>query len=222
MTRIFRLDASIRGEVSVSRALSDTLLNALTAELGDVADVTRRDLAAEPVPASTWGLAANAGFVPEGQRSVEHVEAIAYAQMLADEIDAADLLIIGAPFYNYGVSQHTKAWLDTIITDSRFAPGARPGEGKTAFIVASRGGGYSEGTPRYGWDHGTPWLVRIFHDVFGYETKIIETDLTLAEHTPAMAHLVDVARQNRARAQEVAEEHAKRIAARFADASVAV
>jgi FMN-dependent NADH-azoreductase len=212
MTRIFRLDSSIRGEASVSRTLSDTLLDTLTTELGTPATVTRRDLAADPVPPSTWGLAANAGFVPEEQRSVEQADAVAYASMLADEVDAADVLIIGAPFYNFGVSQHTKAWLDTIITDGRFSPGARPGAGKTAFLVVSRGGGYSEGTPRHGWDHGTPWLARVFRDVFGYETEIIETELTLAEHNPAMAHLVDLAREKLALAHESAEEHGRRLA----------
>lgn len=221
MTRIFRLDASIRGEASVSRALSDTLLETLTSELGDVASVTRRDLAADPVPPTAWGLAANAGFVPEEQRTAEQVDAVAYARTLADEAAAADVLIIGAPFYNFGVSQHTKAWLDILITDPRFAPGAQPGAGKTALLVASRGGGYSEGTPRYGWDHGTPWLVRIFRDVFGYETEIIETELTLAEHTPAMAHLVDLAKENRARAHEAAAEHGKRVAAIYTDAAAA-
>ncbi|MGB3375277.1 MAG: NAD(P)H-dependent oxidoreductase [Microbacterium sp.] len=221
MTRIFRLDASIRGEASVSRALSDTLLETLTSELGDVATVTRRDLAADPVPPATWGLAANAGFVPEDQRSDEQVAAVDYARMLADEVDSADVLVIGAPLYNFGVSQHTKTWLDAIITDSRFSPGTQPGAGKTAFIVASRGGGYSEGTPRYGWDHGTPWLVRIFRDVFGYEIEIIETELTLAEHNPAMAHLVDLAKEKRALAHEAAEEHGKRVAASFADAAAA-
>jgi len=221
MTRIFRLDASIRGEASVSRALSDTLLEALTSELDEVAAVTRRDLAAEPVPPTTWSLAATSGFVPEEQRTAEQVAAVDYARMLADEVDTADVLIIGAPFYNYGVSQHTKAWLDTVITDDRFRPGVLSGAGKTAFIVASRGGGYSEGTPRYGWDHGTPWLVRIFRDVFGYETEIIETDLTLAETTPAMAHLVDVAKDNLARAHEAAEGHGKRVAAAFADDAAA-
>ncbi|MDQ0614794.1 FMN-dependent NADH-azoreductase [Microbacterium sp. W4I4] len=221
MTRIFRLDASIRGEASVSRALSDTLLETLTSELGDVASVTRRDLAADPVPPTAWSLAANAGFVPEEQRTAEQVDAVAYARTLADEAAAADVLIIGAPFYNFGVSQHTKAWLDILITDSRFAPGTQPGAGKTALLVASRGGGYSEGTPRYGWDHGTPWLVRIFRDVFGYETEIIETELTLAEHTPAMAHLVDLAKEHRARAHEAAAEHGKRVAAIYTDAAAA-
>jgi FMN-dependent NADH-azoreductase len=220
MTRIFRLDASIRGEASVSRDLSDTLLDTLVSELGDV-QVTRRDLVADPVPASVWSLAANAGHLPEEQRSAEQIAAVAYARTLADEVDAADVLIIGAPFYNFGVSQHTKAWLDTVITDGRFGPGTRPGTGRTAFLVASRGGGYSEGAPRYGWDHGTPWLERIFRDVFGYETEVIETDLTLAEHTPAMAHLVDLAHQNRARAHESAQEHGRRIAASLTESAAA-
>lgn len=216
MARIFRLDSSIRGEASVSRTLSDTLLDALTAGLDEPAEITRRDLAADPVPPSTWGLAANASFVPAEQRTVEQVDAVAYASTLADEVDAADVLVIGAPFYNFGVSQHTKAWIDVLITDPRFAPGAQPGNGKTALLVVSRGGGYSEGTPRYGWDHGTPWLARIFRDVFGYETEIIETELTLAEHNPAMSHLVELANEKLALAHESAERHGRRVAGALA------
>lgn len=216
MTIAFRLDASILGNASVSRSVSDTLLDTLASELGDRLSITRRDIAADPVPATVWSLAATASFVPEEQRSAEQKEAVTTATKLADEVDAADLLIIGAPFYNFGVSQHTKAWLDTIITDPRFGPGKQPGEGKSAFLVVSRGGGYSEGTPRYGWDHGTPWLKRVFQEVLGYETTVIEAELTLAERTPAMAHLVDLARENLVNAHRAAETHAKRIAAKHA------
>ncbi|GAA4180507.1 FMN-dependent NADH-azoreductase [Gryllotalpicola koreensis] len=217
MSTVFRLDASIKPEGSVSRAVSDTLESAIVSELDDVT-VTRRDIGLNPLPSDAWATAVFAGFTPAEGRTDEQKAAVALATQLADELAAADVAIIGAPFYNWGVTQHTKAWFDLVLTDPRFSAGAETpaGAGKQAFIVISRGGGYGEGTPRYGWDHASAWLERILKDVWGYDVTIIEAELTLAESTPAMAGLVDLARQKLADAHAAAESHGKAVAGKIA------
>ncbi|CAN7173428.1 NAD(P)H-dependent oxidoreductase [Knoellia sp. LjRoot47] len=204
MSTIFRLDSSIRTEGSVSRAVADTLEASIVEAEGVDTTVIRRDVGLHPLPSDVWATSAFAGFVPEGDRSAEQVAAQALAAELADEVVAADVVVIATSLYNFGVSQHLKTWIDTLISDPRFAPGTATVKGKPAFLVIARGGGYAQGTPREGWDHATAYLRRILVDVWGLDLDVIETELTLAEVTPQMAELRDLARQQLAESHEAA------------------
>jgi FMN-dependent NADH-azoreductase len=218
MTTVFRLDSSIRSEGSVTRAIADTLQNAIAAELGDDVTVVHREIGLTPLPADIWPAAAFAGFVPPDQRTSEQARAVALAEELAAEVASADALILGVPLYNWGVSQHLKTWADILFTCADFNAGVVPPRypGKPAFLVIARGGGYGEGTPKYGWDHATDWLRRVLADVWGFQLEVIEAELTLAEGNPAMAGLVDLARKNLADAHAAAEHHGKATAAKIA------
>jgi FMN-dependent NADH-azoreductase len=55
--------------------------------------------------------------------------------------------------------------------------------------VTARGGGYSPGTPREGWDHREPWLRHALTVLGVNDPVFINTELTLARESPAMAHL---------------------------------
>lgn len=204
MTTIFRLDSSIRTEGSVSRAVADTLESAIVEAEGSGTTVVRRDVGMEPLPSDLWATSAFAGFVPESEWSAEQHAAKAAAAELADEVESADVLIIATSLYNFGVSQHLKTWVDTLISDPRFAPGTDTVKGKPAFLIVARGGGYGEGTPRAGWDHATGWIRRILVDVWGLDLDIIETELTLADVTPQMAELRDLAREQLAESHDAA------------------
>ena len=204
MTTIFRLDSSIRTDGSVTRAVADTLVASIIEAEGSDTTVTHRDVATDPIAPDVWSTAAFAGFVPQEQWTPEQKAALSVAAELADEVEAADVLVIAAPLYNFGVSAHLKTWIDTLNTDPRFAPGTETVKGRPAFLVVARGGGYGEGTPRAGWDHATDYLRRIFGDVFGLDLDVIETELTLAEVTPQMSGLVDLARAQLAESHDAA------------------
>ncbi|WP_300018553.1 NAD(P)H-dependent oxidoreductase [Pseudonocardia sp.] len=197
---MFRLDASIRTEGSVSREVADTVQRHYT-EQHPNATVTRRDLVADPLP-GLWPVAAGAGFVPEEQRTDEQRAALAVTAGLADEVLRADVVVVATPLYNFGVPSHLKAWIDLLITDPRFGPGTSPLAGRPVTLVVARGGGYGAGTPREGWDHATPYLRRILADVWGADLTVVEAELTLAPVTPAMAELVPLAEASRAQAHE--------------------
>jgi FMN-dependent NADH-azoreductase len=213
---LFRLDSSIQGDASVSRAVADAVERAWRNHHPEP-KVVRRDLAATPVPADAWPLALYAGFIEEAGRSSQQRAAVALASSLADELLAADAALIAAPLYNFGVSQHLKAWIDLVLTDPRFAPGSAPLAGRPATVVVSRGGGYGPGTPREGWDHDTPYVQRIFGDVLGADVTVVTAELTLADMKPEMEHLRDLAAASRAQAMEAAaatgRAHAERVAA---------
>jgi FMN-dependent NADH-azoreductase len=212
---LFRLDSSIRGEGSVSREVADTVQRAYT-EQHPHATVVQRDLGLSPVPADAWSTAALAGFTPEDQRTDEQQAARALAAELADELLGADAALIAAPLYNFGVPHHLKAWIDLLITDPRLGPGTSPLAGRSVTLVIARGGGYATGTPREGWDHATPYLLRIFGDVWGAEVTVVAAELTLADVTPAMEGLRPAAAESKAQAHELAEATGKALASRTA------
>lgn len=109
MTRILRIETSIKGEASVSRKLTDRLLARLTKAHPGVA-VTERDLS-RGVPAidTAW---IGAIFTPADQRTPEQAKIAAYSDTLLDEVKAADLLVIALPVYNFGVPAQLKSWID--------------------------------------------------------------------------------------------------------------
>ena len=218
MSRIFRLDASIRQHGSVTRAVAHTLQAAPAADLDAVEDL-RRDIGTTPLDGAVWGTAAFAGYTPEDARSEEQRTALAVSARLADELVAADVLIFAVPLYNFGVSQHFKTWWDIVGTDPRFAPGSTTLAGKPAFLVTARGGGYGPGTPREGWDHATGWMRRVLADVWGLDLDVIETELTLAEVTPAMAELRDLARAQLAESHDAARHGARSVTLRLRPAA---
>jgi len=205
---LLRVDSSIRTEGSVSREVADAVEHAYLDQHRDDA-VVRRDLVADPVSADAWPTAVGAGMTPEDQRTAAQVEAVTLATRLADEVVSADALIVAAPLYNFGVSQHLKTWIDLLLTEPRFAPGAMPLAGRPVTLVIARGGGYGAGTPRAGWDHATPYLVRIFADVWGADVTVVAAELTLAAVNPAMNELIPLAEESKAQAHEQAAEVGK-------------
>ncbi|GAA1298582.1 FMN-dependent NADH-azoreductase [Pseudonocardia xinjiangensis] len=218
---LFRVDASIRRDGSVSREVADTWQRAWTEHHPHDA-VLHRDLGASPLPPGAWPLAVGAGLVPEDERTPEQRAAVTLASNLGDELLAADAVLIATPLYNYGIAQHLKTWIDLLITDPRFM--AQPLAGKPVTLVIARGGGYAPGTPREGWDHATPYLRQMFGDFFGADLTVVVAELTLADSVPAMADLREAGAASKAEALRLAETtgraHAQLVAAKRADGAL--
>jgi FMN-dependent NADH-azoreductase len=214
----FRLDASIRRDGSVSREVADAVQREWV-ERHPHDTVVRRDLTAPLLSPEVWLQAATAGFLPEEDHTPEQRAARTLASLIADELLAADAAVITAPLYNYGVPQHLKNYIDLLLTDQRFM--AAPLEGKPVTLVVARGGGYGPGTPREGWDHATPYLVRIFGEFLGADLTVVSAELTLADVNPGMAELRGAAAASRAEALELAQltgrAHADQVAAKRAE-----
>jgi FMN-dependent NADH-azoreductase len=203
---LYRLDASIRVEGSHSRAIADIVEQEWRNAHPDE-PIVRRHIGVKPIPATAWATAVSASRTPEESRSDEQKAALALAATLTDELVAADALLFAVPLYNFGVSQHLKAWVDMVITDPRMVAGAEPIlAGKPAVLVTVRGGSYRPGTPREGWDHATAWMRRILADVWNLDLKVVEAEFTLVGVNPALDQFKDLARELR----EEAEEHARR------------
>jgi len=209
---LFRLDASIRTEGSHSRAVADIVESVWREEAPD-AVVTRRQIGVEPLPSTLWATAVSANQVPASERSAEECDAAEVATALADELLEADALLFAVPIYNFGVSQHFKAWVDVLMTDPRVAGrGGQPLTGKPAVLVVVRGGAYGPGTPREGWDHATGWMRRILEDVWKLDLKVVELEFTLVGVNPALDEFKDMAREMRRSANALAAEHGRHLA----------
>ncbi|GIF50536.1 FMN-dependent NADH-azoreductase [Asanoa ferruginea] len=206
---LFRLDASIRVEGSHSREIADIVEREWRAAHPDD-PIVRRHVGTDALPSTVWGEAASARFLPVGTLSDPQRSAAALAARLTDELVEADALLFAVPLYNYGVSQHFKTWVDTVLADPRMASGAPPLlAGKPAVLVTVRGGGYGPGTPRAGWDHATPWMRRILADVWQLDLEVVESELTLVGVDPNLERFRDLAAELRGRAEELAREHGR-------------
>ena len=168
--KILHLDSSITGDASVSRTLTAAVVERLVA-LDPDADVTYRDLAAQPLPqASGPLLAAAAGVDMPTQDSALHADVSLVSRVL-DEVLAADVIVIGAPMYNFSVPSQLKAWLDAIAVPGRTfrydAQGAHGLLGEKRVVIASaRGNVYAVGSPAAAHEHHESYL-RSFLDFLG-------------------------------------------------------
>jgi len=210
---LFRLDASIRVEGSVSRAIGDIVESSWRDAQPD-ATVTRRQIGLDPLPSTVWAAAVSGGRTEESQRSPEQIDALTLAASLVDELVDAEAILIATPLYNYGVSQHLKAWIDLAITDPRLAAGGgQPLRDKPAVLVIVRGGAYGPGTPREGWDHAIGWIRRILEDVWGLDLRVVAREFTLVGQVPALDEFTEIAVEMRHEAERLAGEHGRHLAA---------
>jgi FMN-dependent NADH-azoreductase len=146
--KLLHIDSSILGQYSASREISAAWVDAWREEHPQTT-VQYVDLARDPL-AHLSGEVFAARSEPEAPRDAEqqrHVDADSAA--LADFL-AADVVVIGAPMYNFSIPSQLKAWIDRIVVRGKtFRYGANGPEGlagnKKVVIVTSRGGIYSEG-----------------------------------------------------------------------------
>jgi FMN-dependent NADH-azoreductase len=208
---LFRLDASITPATSQSRALADLVEAEWSAEYPDSV-VTRRDIGSEPLPATLWRDAVTGGSVAEADRSAAQREARTRAARLADELIGADAVLLAIPLYNWGVASHVKSWYDVTYTDPRIAGGAL--KGKPVVLATVRGGNYSPGTPKEGWDHSTPWLMHAIGEVWGADLLVVQRQLTLVGVNPALDPFTEQAAEAKIAAEQLATKHGRAIAAK--------
>jgi len=203
---LFRLDASIRRDGSVSRAIADIAESAWRDDNPDER-VIRRHIGLEPVPATWWAASVFADREHPENFTSEQRDAVALAATLADELLESDAYLFAVPLYNFGVSEHFKTWVDLLMSEPRVGPRAgQPLKGRPAVLVTVRGGAYGEGTPREGWDHATGWMRRIIEDVWGLDARVVETEFTLVGVNPALDEFKDLAAQMRREAELQAAE----------------
>lgn len=161
---LLHIDASILGDQSISRQLSAAIVERLR-ETSPAQSVVHYDLSAQPVGhLSTAEFLAFQGVEPQDTGTQQDVAR--NAQVL-DDFLAAEVIVIGAPMYNFSLPSQLKAWIDRIaVAGKTFRYTAEGVEGlaggKRVIIASTRGGLYSEGNPAAFLDHQETFLRGFF------------------------------------------------------------
>lgn len=159
--KILQVNSSARSAASHSTRLAGAVVERLRSEHPDAA-LQVRDLSRTPHPVLDEA-ALQALFTPEDQRTPEQAARVALDDQLIAEIQAADVVVLGVPMYNFGVSVQLKNWIDAISRARvTFQYTDKGPEGllkhKKVYVVLTRGGLY-RGTPN---DTQVPYLTTVF------------------------------------------------------------
>ena len=147
MTKALIIDSAATGEASVSRRLTTAFAERLK-EQDPSARIVHRDVGREPIPHLTEEtVGAIRGAPAETEAGLR---ALALSNELIAEIREADVIVIGAPMYNFGIASTLKAWFDHVLRAGvtfRYTSEGPEGlvTGKRAIVVESRAGVYSQG-----------------------------------------------------------------------------
>jgi FMN-dependent NADH-azoreductase len=162
---ILHIDCSPRQE-SHSRQLSAAIIEKLL-EIAPGSSITRRDLGAEPLPhtvalyAAALASPATLAAPPKGSLDI--------SEALIEEVEAADVIVIGTPMYNSSIPSVLKAWIDQILRVGRTMKSTPAGKAgmlhdRPVFIAVSSGGVFS-GNRAYQADFVTPYLTLTFNSI---------------------------------------------------------
>jgi FMN-dependent NADH-azoreductase len=156
---ILQINSSARREASHSTRLASRLVQRLR-DADAEATLIVRDLNSHPVLDEA---ALGALFTPVDQRTPEQSARVALDDALIAEIQAADVVVLGVPMYNFGVPAPLKNWIDAISRAGvtfRYTEKGPEGllKGKKVYVALTRGGQYRN-TPS---DTQVPYLKMVF------------------------------------------------------------
>lgn len=161
MDRVLFITSSLFGEDSVSRQIAGEFVSALRRVQPGVT-VTTRDLDPATMPhLSRDILGPSSATGPQGADAAQ--DPTAFADRLIEEVEAADIIVIAAPMYNFSISSTLKAWIDHIARAGRTFRYTAAGpegllKGKRVVVVTSRGGFYSGAAVARDYDFQEPYL----------------------------------------------------------------
>ena len=172
MNNILHIDASGRETSSVTRKLSNQILQKIS---DDQSTVSYRDVS-QGLP-FVDELMIGAYFTQKAERSEQQNQAIAISDAIVEELKTADTIVIGMPIYNFSMPAGFKAWSDLAARVGETFNYTENGpvgllEGKKAYIVVASGG-TKVGSEI---DFLTPWLRHYLGFIGIHDVKIIQAD----------------------------------------------
>ncbi|NCH98018.1 FMN-dependent NADH-azoreductase [Cronobacter dublinensis] len=164
--KILHIDSSFNDELSVTRHLSGEVVRKLT-ESGHYKEVIYRDVVKDELHHLTAKIAAGFRPVPGKEHSTEEEgNERLLSETLVKEFLDSDVVVIGAPMYNFSVPTQLKAWLDRLAQPGKTfrytAAGPEGLAGGKKVIIASARGGFYEKTPLAGMDFQEKYLQTFF------------------------------------------------------------
>ena len=157
--QLLHVDSSITGAQSVSRQLTRQIVDAFVAEHEDT-QVSYLDLVT-----TADAMAPRTGQT-EGFTEAQ-VRENAVSERLVRQFLEADVIVVGAPFYNFSIPTQLKAWLDRLAQPGRTFRYTAAGpeglaKGKTVIVASTRGGMYSTSEQGQAMEHQESYLKVMF------------------------------------------------------------
>jgi FMN-dependent NADH-azoreductase len=178
--KLLHIDSSALGTSSVSRRLTEQVVAQWRAtHPGTVVEYL--DLATDaPTHLSSDSLGFRLGPDAAGLTEVQRREN-AISEKLVSQFLAADVVVIGAPMYNFSIPSQLKAWIDRIAQVGRTFKYTETGPvglagGKTVVIASSRGGVYSSNPALAGLDHQESYLRTVFGFVGITDVRVVRAE----------------------------------------------
>jgi FMN-dependent NADH-azoreductase len=161
MSKLLLVTSSLFAHQSKSGQFAREFVEAWRRTHPDTA-VIERDLTPATMPHLSPD-ALGALMTPAEQRSAEQSAAVAFADSLIEELEAADTIVLAVPMYNFSIPSTLKAWIDHVARAGRtfrYTAAGAEGllKGKKVFIVTGRGGVYSGDSPAKVLDFQEPYL----------------------------------------------------------------
>jgi FMN-dependent NADH-azoreductase len=188
---ILHIDSSILGGYSVSRTLSSEIV-ARQQALHPNAKIIYRDLVAD----AALHLSDRHMAVFQGAEVTDPVLGadLAAGNSHIDDLFAADIIVIGAPMYNFSVPSQLKAWIDRVCVAGKTfhytanGPEGLLPKGKKVFIATSRGGIYTGDSPAAVLEHHETYLKGVLNFIGLTDITVVRAEgLNLGEDSKAAA-----------------------------------
>jgi FMN-dependent NADH-azoreductase len=164
--KLLQIDSSPLAAQSVSRQLTRDITAHWVAEHPGTT-VEHLDLALDaPSHLNQDSLGFRLGPDASGQSDLQRREN-AVSEQLVRQFLAADVIVVGAPMYNFSIPSQLKAWIDRIAQVGRTFKYTDKGPvglagGKTVIVASTRGGVYSTNPAVAGLDHQESYLKTVF------------------------------------------------------------
>jgi FMN-dependent NADH-azoreductase len=198
MKKILHIISSPRGEASYSIKLGRSIIEKLKTTYPD--SIVKEDILVNKQFPHLEEAQISSFFTPPENRTAQNLEALHHSDEAIKEIMEADILVIGAPMYNFGVPSTLKAWLDHIVRagitfkyDEKGPKGLV--EGKKAYLAVASGGIYSEG-PMKAYDFVTPYLQSVLGFIGITDLTIVRAEGTSIPQTKDVAIETAVSRMD--------------------------
>ena len=164
--KLLHLDSSILGQHSASRELGAAIVARWQRDVRGL-EVTYRDLAANPLPHLSGGALAQA-----------NADEAATAAAVMDEFLSADVIVVGAPMYNFGIPSQLKAWIDRIAVAGKTFRYTADGPqglagGKQVIVAATYGGKHPVESGR---NFVEPYLRQVFAFLGIDDVEVVSAD----------------------------------------------
>ncbi len=163
--KLLHIDASILGQHSTSRQLTAEVVAEWQKNHPNTS-VEYLDVVANPIPHFTVDAIAIKGAPQENPTPAQRAEN-ELSEKLVSQFLASDVIVVGAPFYNFSVPTQLKAWIDRLSQPGRTFGYTETGpkgltSGKTAIVVSTRGGIYSTSEAGQAMEHQESYMKAVF------------------------------------------------------------